>query len=187
MAYGAIACDRVQEREALRHALSGILPPGVIVLRVLRRRLYERHCSHQVVSERVPQHHRLHLVKPAYQKLTEPASACNGIDTFGSGGPLLVNFLGGFSAHTLAPLSQRFAVIGQRQIRITARVSRVTHRSIDRGATAVGIFNISVAGKATVGEPLGGTLLIALLDLLEHGESCPPSLPQLFTATPTTI
>ena len=115
MAHGVFACYRAQRREALRRALRGILPPGAMGLTVLRRRADERHCPHQIVSERVPQHHRLDLVKPAYPKLTEPTSACNGVDTFGGGGPLLVNFLCCFSAHTLAPLDQRWAVIGQRR------------------------------------------------------------------------
>src|SRR5215470_3083600 len=87
--------------------------PCSAVWQPVLRRLGERHCPHQVVSEGVPQRHRFDLVKPAHQKLTEPASARNSVHTFGGGGPLLVNLLGCLTAHALAPLSKRFAVIGQ--------------------------------------------------------------------------
>src|SRR5688500_14621374 len=153
---------------------SAVFCLSAVPLRTVLRRLGERHCSHQIMSKRVPQRHRFDLVKPTHQKLAEPASARNGVDTFGGRGALFVNLLACFTAHALAPLGKRFAVIGQRHIRITAGVSRVAHRSVDGGTASVGIFDVSVAGKATVGEPLGWTLSIALLDLLKHGEELTP-------------
>ena len=148
-------------------AVSGVLRTGATPPAVLRL-LGECRRPHQVMGKRVPQHHGFYLIKPAHQKLCEPAPARNGVNTLSGGGALLVNLLGRFTAHALAPLGKRFAVIGQRHIRITAGVSRVAHRSIDRGATAVGIFDVSIAGKAAVGEPFGGALLIALFNLVEH-------------------
>src|SRR5687767_10248081 len=66
---------------------------SAVPLRTVLRRLGERHCSHQIMSKRVPQRHRFDLVKPTHQKLAEPASARNGVDTFGGRGALFVNLL----------------------------------------------------------------------------------------------
>jgi hypothetical protein len=146
LSHCATAPHRVQRREVVwRGALNGVLRPRATVPAVLRR-LGERHRPHQIVGERVPQCHCFYLIEPAHQKLCEPTPARDGVNTFGGGGALLVNLLGHFTAHALAPLDNRLAVIGQRHMGITAGDSGVAHRSILRGATSVGIFNVSVAG-----------------------------------------
>src|SRR5258705_11992261 len=84
-------------------ALKTVFSSRATVPTVLRR-LGERDCAHQVVSERIPQRHRFYLVEPAHQKLGKSAPARDGINTLGGGGALLVNLLGRVTAHALAPL-----------------------------------------------------------------------------------
>ena len=122
MPQAVLAHDIVQWREvAWSRNRSGVLRPR-FTLRTASRRVGKCHGPHQVVSERVPQRCRLHLVKPSHHKPHKPTPTRNGVDTLGGGGAVLVDVLGLLAAHALAPLGNGFTVIAARQVRVTARV-----------------------------------------------------------------
>ncbi len=123
---------------------------------------------HQVMGERVPQRYRLYLVKTTHHKLVKPASTCNSVDTLGSGSALPIDVLCLAASHALAPLGNGRTVITARQMRVTIGIFGLGYRSIHRGASPIGLFDVVVAGVTAIDEPLGRPLPIALFDLIEH-------------------